>query len=1217
MRIRKLELQGFKTFVDRQTFHFGKGIAGVVGPNGCGKSNFSDAVRWCIGEMSAKNMRGSSMSDVIFNGTSTRSAVGMAEVSLTFIAAGEPFPGQWARFEEILITRKLYRDGGSEYLINQERVRRKDIVELFMDTGMGNPFYSFIAQGRVEELISARPEERRDLIEEAAGISKYKARRKEALGKLETTTQNLDRTTDLTDEMGRRLKTLERQVAKAAKYRRFRVQVRQGEMYLLLAKYSGLSGDRRSIFSTLRDAKKLVELTTREVKRQDIGLQELSEELMVIEAVVGGHRDELAELEATRRERESARHYQSRELETISQRVEAIKVEISANEKSEAELTLDVEQASNSAEAVRILVKGGQSEAAAAVEADTLASNQLQAHRQKELVANNEFSAAQRKLTSHRSNTSVLENTLEHLSQNLAALKEEEGSAAAEKSVAADEVTTTSLLVEKTEFTKSEARLALDIVKDEVSKAKSRLGEAKNRRREFSSRVAAEEGQLSRLGIRMAALEELQRSHEGFDDSAKALLAHPDSLGTLAEHLNIQEDYEVRAQQLFGSLLEVVLVESDVALGRLIAAGHSGGEVSVLSLEGAIASPKPNELIGGFGGTEVGLRAMSKLFTGWVAEDDIDAAMAIWRDGAARGVVTVGGVKLNMSGLTVIGSASTGAATAVIRRRREIDELDSRYKKKSNEVIEAKKILAAGEEAAVAAQAKLDAANTAEHTQKQLFEVSNRMAVEAGLRLRQATNEAKRFDGRFGTIASKIRLLSAKIEERKGAAIGLVAEVATAEKALIACEAKKETLMRESDRIRTEAELARATLLEQRASQATAMERLSLFEAAVEKSSRQLHALTERIAKNEKEIADSELRSIQLVAEDSTLNIEIQKLGESQGEIREKLAQEAVHLGKCRELLKVKNEKIRVARDEEKSASDSATVLEVRLNELKAQIEAVREQAESLHGISLAGQLDTLERKGSLRFPVGDAVQFDLPVDESSLPLVSDLVVTFESLEDEKMILSNVETVRHAKRQIERLGEVNLAALEEYTELRGRYTYLEEQRNDLEESVDSIKKAIAQLNQTCRERFRLAFDQVEKNFSELYPRLVGGGSARLELTDDSDLLETGIDILVEPPGKRLQNLSLLSGGEKAMTAIALIFSLFLVKPSPFCLLDEVDAPLDDSNGARFNNMLREISEISQFVVITHNKKTMEAVDTLYGITMPIPGESRLVTVQID
>jgi chromosome segregation protein len=402
----------------------------------------------------------------------------------------------------------------------------------------------------------------------------------------------------------------------------------------------------------------------------------------------------------------------------------------------------------------------------------------------------------------------------------------------------------------------------------------------------------------------------------------------------------------------------------------------------------------------------------------------------------------------------------------------------------------------------------------------------------------------------------------------------LVAELSSAEQRLSECEARKELLQGESEGISAEAERSRAALMEQRANQASAKERLSLFDAALEKSNRQLQELSERVSNQEKEIAESDKRTAQLVAEDRDLNAEIQKLGESQGEIREKLTAETVHLSKCRELLKVKTDKIRVARDEERSAAAAATALEVRLNELKAQIEAIREQAESVHEISLAGQLDMLERKGSLRFPVGDAVQLDLPVDEASLPPVQDLVLTPESLEDEKMILSHVETLKFAKRQIERLGEVNLAALEEYTELRGRYTYLEEQRSDLEESMDSIKKAIAQLNKTCRERFRVAFDQVERNFSELYPRLVGGGSASLSLTDENDLLETGIDILVQPPGKRLQSLSLLSGGEKAMTAIALIFSLFLVKPSPFCLLDEVDAPLDDSNGARFNNMLR-------------------------------------------
>jgi chromosome segregation protein len=264
----------------------------------------------------------------------------------------------------------------------------------------------------------------------------------------------------------------------------------------------------------------------------------------------------------------------------------------------------------------------------------------------------------------------------------------------------------------------------------------------------------------------------------------------------------------------------------------------------------------------------------------------------------------------------------------------------------------------------------------------------------------------------------------------------------------------------------------------------------------------------------------------------------------------------------------------------------------------------------------LAALLDQIDRDGHLVLEAGDQVSADLPIDDAQLPDVQDFPVRISMLENESLITEWVERVEDSRRKVGMLGEVNLAALEEFVELRARHVYLEEQRADLEESVAAIRKAIAQINRTCRERFREAYDKVNLNFQCLYPRLVGGGSARLQLTNEDDLLETGVEIFAQPPGKRLQNLNLLSGGEKAMTALALIFSLFQVKPSPFCLLDEVDAPLDDSNGARFNQMLREMSETSQFIVITHNKKTMEVMDTLYGVTMPKPGQSRLVSVQI-
>jgi chromosome segregation protein len=343
----------------------------------------------------------------------------------------------------------------------------------------------------------------------------------------------------------------------------------------------------------------------------------------------------------------------------------------------------------------------------------------------------------------------------------------------------------------------------------------------------------------------------------------------------------------------------------------------------------------------------------------------------------------------------------------------------------------------------------------------------------------------------------------------------------------------------------------------------------------------------------------------------------LQEQGEEQAELRGKLQIEKEHLGKCRAGLSADEERLRGLRDKLAAAKTEASRLELKLQEVKLGIEALRERVEGRYNLRLAALLDRLEQDAALVIEAGEGAQAQVPIPGVVLDEVADLRVTPENLEDPAAVKAWVAMLEKAKNALQRLGDVNLAALEEYTEVAERHKWLSEQQADLELSVDAIRRTIAKINKTCRERFRDAFDRVNAYFKEIYPRLVGGGQARLSLTNEEDLLETGVDIFVQPPGKRLQNLSLLSGGEKAMCAIGLLFSLFKVKPSPFCLLDEVDAPLDEGNGARFNSVLQEMSSLTQFIVITHNKKTMEVVDTLYGVTMPEPGASRLVSVKVD
>jgi len=1211
MRIRKIELQGFKSFVDRQSFHFGDGIAGVVGPNGCGKSNISDAIRWCIGEMSAKSLRGSEMQDVIFNGTGDRKPVGMAEVGMTFLADGEPFPGQWARYEELQVTRRLYRSGQSEYLINQEKVRRRDIQDLFLDTGISNPLYAFIEQGRVEFLISSKPEKRRQLIEEAAGISRYKVRRAESLSKLEKTEQNLARTTDLTDEMAKRLRTLERQVQKAAKYRRLRAWVRQGEIFLSLAKFNGLTGDRKAYFAQLREAKQQLEIESREVlrKEKELGLER--EEVLVVEAVVGKIRDELSEMEARRREEESARHYQAREAADLKVRQDASGEELKRLSDQKTQTQREGEQlVVTLAEAKQVLADENDRIAQCEGQAGTR-SARLDAHRQQERQLDTELVRLVSENAATEANAQSLETQQSSVEERLLTMTEEGENAdqamreLQQRLLSANEGLASSEK-QAQEASKRVAEAAARRVELDAE-AKNKV-EAHREARHHASEVALA---LVRLESRLKSLEELQEAHAGVSEGAKKLMEHPKALGSLAEHLDVAPENETLVQSVLGASLDLVLVETDSDLMEVLAAAGEHPRTGVLSLEGA-----SSQVIAGIGltGTDHGMKALNVLLGDLQQVGDLSEALSIASGG--RSCLVEDGTLVDVHRVVWAGNPQMDTTTSVLRRRHQIVQLtEDVADQKHQHVLAVATTEAADEERRTAQAALLQVSADLETARTQLKDAEIEVA-RARHQLEEKQRDENRRRNALDSLSQKRQelhtaLLACREEQGKTKArIGELAAMVQAARNALAVhrEQGKQIEMAAAD--------ARALLASSQSDRKGALERVSLLEGTLLGVQNRTKEAVEREGRLQRERSTAGQRLEQLQADDIRLKESIEELETQQGSHREKLGVEADRLKRARERMSEMEEHLRLLRSKREKAKSSCTAIELELQEVRLRIDAVREQIQQRYELSLAAMLDQIDREGHWLLEAGEQATADLPIDESKLPEVQDFPVRLKMLENESLITEWVERVQESRRKVEMLGEVNLAALEEFVELRARHTYLEEQRVDLEESVASIRKAIAQINRTCRERFRDAYDRVNENFQVLYPRLVGGGSARLQLTNEDDLLETGVEILAQPPGKRLQNLSLLSGGEKAMTALALIFSLFQVKPSPFCLLDEVDAPLDDSNGARFNQMLREMSEMSQFIVITHNKKTMEVMDTLYGVTMPKPGQSRLVTVQI-
>jgi chromosome segregation protein len=1210
MRIRKLELQGFKSFVDRQTFHFGSGIAGLVGPNGCGKSNIVDAVKWCIGEQSAKSLRGSAMQDVIFNGSVSRPPVGMAEVSLTFVAADEPFPGQWARFEEISITRRLFRDGASEYRINRERVRLRDVQDLFMDTGVGSRLYSFIEQGQVDRIVLSSPDQRRALIEEAAGISRYKARRSEALDKLDQTAANLERVSQIADEMKRRLRSLERQVEKAARYRRLRATVRQGELLLGLARYAGLSADRRALVADYRQATAAVDVLVRTLASKEQGLSGLRDQLAVAETVAGKLRDRFAELEAQRRESESARHYQAKERKELVDGLSRLESELAEWTAQETEAAQEAERLSQDLSLWQTTVAGQQSaaaqaetrarqarqslsEARAAVERDKRASTQLLTEviglraglsanvRSQEELADRRARADKGKSASF----SVLDVLREALGGAQAGLNLADG-ATRDSTVARDK-----------------SRLALQVARQAVREGDGELRDLARNRLDAERTVA-------KLEARHASLSELLDAHEGVDEGARDLLEMSGVLGTLAEHLHVEDHQLELLQSALGHALEYVIVEDQASL---VAAGRAvRSRVALIPISGDFPV---GEIAALFGGTSAGRAAMALLLAQWKRAPDLSSALQVHRSTGCP-VVADDGSRIDPQGVVWVGTAGRSTGHVILDRRRKLTALSERLGVRKLALAQAQRQIDTAEEAQRALRTleteAVEHADTADGTWRRA------QLNQAGARQRLGlkTQELRQAEGRARELAQETDRLDASAARLAGDAAQSRLRLSQVEVDLSTAESALRVLqggLQEHEETATQAGEALAAVRAERDGGRRQVQMLQESSAACRLRHQEAGR---RLARAAQDTATSQSRIGELGAEDRTLGQRIESLGHEQGLMRTRLDEEIKRLDKDREKLRLAEEGLRGLRDRREKASTKSTRLDLKLQEVRLQVEAIKEQVQSRYEISLPAMLDRLEQSAGLIIEAGQAARQELPEGLDDLPEAADLRVTAALLEDRDRIEAWVSRLESARQRLRKLGEVNLTALEEYQEIQERWTWLEEQRDDLAGSTESIRRAIADINRTCRARFRDTFDAVDQAFRTLYPRLVGGGEARLVLTDEDDLLETGVEIYARPPGKRLQSLRLLSGGEKAMTAIGLIFAIFSVKPSPFCILDEVDAALDEGNGIRFNRMLREMSGLSQFIVVTHSKKTMEAVDTLYGVTMPEPGSSRLVTVRI-
>ncbi len=1211
MHIRKLEIHGFKSFPDRVVFHFSEGISGVVGPNGCGKSNVLDAMKWCIGEQSPRELRGASMEDVVFNGSDARASMNIAEVSMTFSAGARPFTGEWARFEEVRISRRLARGGGSEYRINTTRVRLKDIHELLMDTGVGSRFYSFIEQGRIGAVVSASPAERRALIEEAAGTSRFKARRAETIGRLDATLQNLERSVHVVEELELRLTQLAKQVDRAARYRRLRAIVRQASLFLVLSRYGGLMADRRVLARDHRGAKLQLEQRERSLQRATTDLQREREQAEVVERVVGGLRDRLAELEASRRELESARQYQDREKVDLQERAERLAEEALQARARIEQAGTELERCTASLASTQATVE----QARADVDEQSARSGEV-AQRLAGLRTVRE--QRRREQVEHRAAFERARARCDALQRQDAQLREDLQGQHRELGTVRAEAERLSKARIEAEAKREEGRARLSGTARAQQDARNLLAEKDQalhqavQRKAQADRAGLEaERELAVARAKADSLEELHARHEGLADASRRVLDATPGSFAVAEELEVPEALLEPLAAALAELAEVVVVEGRDQLERAVEAAK-GGAVRLLLL-GPQAGLPERGMTAEVGGTERARRALAVLLGTCERVDDLQQAL----DHSARGhrAITAAGVLVEPSGLVRVGRGGK-SSTGILGRRRALQR--------------AREARATLEQALAGAQ---DARREAAELERAAREVRDAQRKELGAREqdhRRAELEATGLQHQLRACADaeqrQLRLLN-DLEQRtgqqQGRAEALEGELEAAREARRDGEKAVEQATRAASAaevaardVALEHEAAAAELQRLREELVAVTERVRSARQAKEAAERALlqaqqvvrraQEESERVAHRQVELKDQVVETEQAIAE----------VAVKQEELSGKLAHEQRNLTEARRRVGRVEDALARAREEREAATAALQRLEHELQEARTRIDALKKQAEEELGVSLSAQLDRLDKNGQLLIPHGLEDERNLPIELHRLPQVDVLVLEPGHLDDPALIEEWNERLDRSRKRLDNLGDVNLTAVEEYLEVQARHEELMEQRRDLEASVAEIRSALAKINRTCRERFRTTFDEVNGHFDALYQRLSRGGKASLVLTDEEDLLETGVDIVASPPGKRLRNLTLLSGGEKALVAISVVFALFRVRPSPFCILDEVDAPLDEGNGARFNDLLRDMARESQFIVITHNKKTIECADTLYGVTMQAAGVSKLVTVRV-
>ncbi len=1283
MRIKKIEVHGFKSFADRQVVVVDSKVTGVIGPNGCGKSNIVDAIRWCLGEQSAKHLRGSGMSDVIFAGCSTRGAAGMAEVSITFENEGD-VPAPWSNYAELTVSRRLYKDGTSEYLINKVPSRMRDIVQMMMGTGIGSKTgYSIIEQGRVSQIVTSKPEQRRQIIDEAAGITKFKAQKVQAERSMEQTRQNLLRVSDMVTELDGRLGTLRKQAQKAERFVRYRREAVDLELWTASHRYLELSASVRVLTLRANDLNAEVAALRNQSTALDARHAAQRLALAVAQQEFDAQRERQYQIDNDVRMLESERTHKLREAENTQRAADHSQAEIESGGRALASYDAEIERI---VEELRGLGWQGQ---AIHTAGDALAGAQGQVRELEQA-----FSELDRQLKDRDRDTQNLARERSECMSRAASLEARAQSRVEQASALQEQLDNLANVAEGLKTALEDEQRALEEATLAASSATEQVGTLKEQRaaleleraqlkerlKKVDVEVESARRELLRTTSRKESLEEIAARYEGCASGVQVVMEHRAELaavefgahagaapavhGIMADFISVPQRYEAAMSAVLGDRLQGVVVEGprsavgavdllkqrnegrttflprvgrhglpsasaartegahlggaigwsvpqaaelgrsgrievvDLSAGSAHVAGTAPGADEAASPDstfgredGAAQAPAPAQgesvavgdapaSLPGVVGRLVDLVDTDARFAPLVREligetlvvESLSGALELWQSmGQAQPIVTLEGDRIEASGV-VIGGSADALDSALLQNKREIKELSTL----AGQLKESLDSALAKQQGFAERLRELDGEK--EQIEKDFVQRESERAV-ANQRVNTTQQAVARIGRELAQQDQRAAQLQAQVASRREEATGLATELEQTRAREPQIEAALVGAREDVERLRGERDQAQSVLGNARVELAKQQQQIAALVASHQRVNAQASGERERIRRLQAVVEES--RATIAALQEAVVGI-VARHNELLGEA-DVVRRNVVERQEALSAAQVQDEELALAlrniRKTLEAQRDAANEVEMGLQELRLEQEHLVQDVRERYDLELVEAL----------------------IDHHARPRATEI---------ERTRLAELRQI------IARMGDVNLGAITEYEEVARRFEFLSAQKNDLEQALEQLTAAIETINATTRERFRETFDKVNEMFKQVFPRLFAGGSAELVLSDPNNLLDTGVEIYAQPPGKKVSSLELLSGGEKALTAVSLVFGIFLMKPSPFCLLDEVDAPLDEANVGRFCDLVRELSDRTQFILITHNKRTMEVADLLYGVTMQQRGVSKLVSVNM-